>query len=54
MDKMTARYKSDNWKHVLKLNNSSVQCNIDSCDQIYYNNTKFTNKLITLMNTFIS
>ncbi|XP_011059679.1 PREDICTED: putative uncharacterized protein DDB_G0282133 isoform X2 [Acromyrmex echinatior] len=36
------------WNHVLKLDNFTVQCNIDGCDQIYINrNRKFINRMIT-------
>jgi len=36
------------WNHVLKLDNFTVQCNIDGCDQIYINrNRKLINRMIT-------
>ena len=36
-DVMAARETSNNWvwKHLLKLNDSTVQCNIDNCDKTY-------------------
>ena len=48
-DAMAALEGSDNWvwKHVVKLNNFTVQCNIDCCVQTYYN--KNTSRLITSM-----
>ncbi|KYN16466.1 hypothetical protein ALC57_11336, partial [Trachymyrmex cornetzi] len=43
-DVMAAQKSSDNWvwNHVLEVDNVGVQCNIDSCDQTYIDNTSIS------------
>ena len=52
-DAMAALEESDNWvwKHFVKLNSSTVQCNIDCCDQTYCNRNPI--KMINLIKTHL-
>ncbi|XP_018371545.1 PREDICTED: uncharacterized protein LOC108766635 [Trachymyrmex cornetzi] len=46
-----ARQRSDNWvwKHDLKLNNSTIRCNIDKCNKTYHNKSNKSSLLIQSM-----